>query len=173
MSEVADPYVRLAKETVETYTKTGKLPEAAEIDQELLDNASGAFVSLKKNGNLRGCIGTIEAVYDNLAEEIMHNAVSACSRDPRFPPVREDELDEITYSVDVLGPNEPVSSKDELDPKKYGVIVSKGFRRGLLLPDLEGVNSVDEQLLIACQKAGISPDEPINVDRFEVIRHVE
>ncbi len=173
MNKIKDPYVKLAKETVEEYTKTGNLPTLEEIDKELLNNKSGAFVSLKKNGQLRGCIGTIEAVYDNLGEEIIHNAISACSRDPRFTPVREDELDDLVYSVDVLGPAEPISSLEELDPKKYGVIVSRDYRKGLLLPDLEGVDTIEEQLGIACQKAGILPNEPINVERFEVIRHVE
>ena len=132
---------------------------------------AGVFVSIKKLGELRGCIGTISPVRDDLAGEIVYNAVNACSGDPRFDPVTPDELDDLTVSVDILAEPEPVGSRAELDVKRYGVIVSRGWRRGLLLPNLEGVDSVDYQLRIALSKAGISPSENYDIERFEVVRH--
>jgi len=129
------------------------------------------FVSLKKNGNLRGCIGTIHPVTRSVGEEILRNAVSSCSQDPRFNPVRPEELEELEYSVDVLMPSEKIQSKEQLDVKKYGVIVTSGFKRGLLLPNLEGVDTVDEQIDIALQKAGIERNEKYDMERFEVVRH--
>ena len=128
-------------------------------------------MSLHKDGNLRGCIGTIMATQDNLAEEILQNAISACSRDPRFEPVEVDELDDIEYSVDVLGEPERIFSVIDLDVRRYGVIVENGNRRGLLLPDLEGVDTVEEQIAIAKRKANIRADEKVSLWRFEVIRH--
>lgn len=169
-----DPWVKLARRSLETYVKTGQrltsLPE--DLPAEMTTQQAGAFVSLHKNGQLRGCIGTIAPTCDNLAWEIVQNAVSACSRDPRFSPVRPDELDELEYSVDVLGAPEPVDSPAALDPKTYGVIVSCGGRRGLLLPDLDGVDSVEAQLSIALQKGGIRENEPYKVERFKVVRHL-
>ena len=120
---------------------------------------------------LRGCIGTIFPTTDCLAQEIINNAISACSRDPRFTEVREDELPYLEISVDVLSETEEVSSLEELDEKRYGVIVSNGYRQGVLLPDLEGVGSVKEQIAIARRKAGIDEDEDISIERFEVVRH--
>lgn len=169
-----DPWVKLARCSLETYVKTGqrltRLPE--DLPAEMTTQQAGAFVSLHKNGQLRGCIGTIAPTCDNLAWEIAQNAVSACSRDPRFSPVRPDELDELEYSVDVLGAPEPVDSPVALDPKTYGVIVSCGGRRGLLLPDLDGVDSVEAQLSIALQKGGIRENEPYKIERFKVVRHL-
>lgn len=169
-----DPWVKLARRSLETYVKTGQrltsLPE--DLPAEMTTQQAGAFVSLHKNGQLRGCIGTIAPTCENLAWEIVQNAVSACSRDPRFSPVRPDELDELEYSVDVLGAPEPVDSPAALDPKTYGVIVSCGGRRGLLLPDLDGVDSVDAQLSIALQKGGIRENEPYKIERFKVVRHL-
>lgn len=169
-----DPWVKLARRSLETYVKTGQrlisLPE--DLPEEMTTQQAGAFVSLHKNGQLRGCIGTIAPTCDNLAWEIVQNAVSACSRDPRFSPVRPDELDELEYSVDVLGAPEPVDSPAALDPKTYGVIVSCGGRRGLLLPDLDGVDSVEAQLSIALQKGGIRENEPYKIERFKVVRHL-
>ena len=169
-----DPWVKLARRSLETYVKTGQrltsLPE--DLPTEMTTQQAGAFVSLHKNGQLRGCIGTIAPTCDNLAWEIVQNAVSACSRDPRFSPVRPDELDELEYSVDVLGAPEPVDSPAALDPKTYGVIVSCGGRRGLLLPDLDGVDSVEAQLSIALQKGGIRENEPYKIERFMVVRHL-
>lgn len=169
-----NPWVKLARRSLETYVKTGQrlisLPE--DLPAEMTTQQAGAFVSLHKNGQLRGCIGTIAPTCDNLAWEIVQNAVSACSRDPRFSPVRPDELDELEYSVDVLGAPEPVDSPAALDPKTYGVIVSCGGRRGLLLPDLDGVDSVEAQLSIALQKGGIRENEPYKIERFKVVRHL-
>ena len=169
-----DPWVKLARRSLETYVKTGQrltsLPE--DLPTEMTTQQAGAFVSLHKNGQLRGCIGTIAPTCENLAWEIVQNAVSACSRDPRFSPVRPNELDELEYSVDVLGAPEPVDSPAALDPKTYGVIVSCGGRRGLLLPDLDGVDSVEAQLSIALQKGGIRENEPYKIERFKVVRHL-
>ena len=145
---------------------------AASLPEDMLRRRAGAFVSLHEAGNLRGCIGTIAAVQKNLAEEIISNAVSACSLDPRFSKVRPDELPLLDISVDVLGPAEPVQSQDQLDARRYGVIVTKGARRGLLLPDLDGVDTPGQQIWIACRKAGIDPGEKgIKLERFEVVRH--
>ena len=167
-----DDYVKLARYSLETFVKTKK-PAAipANLPAELMNRRAGAFVSLHKDGNLRGCIGTIMATRDNLAEEILQNAISACSRDPRFEPVEIDELDHIEYSVDVLGEPERIFSTKDLDVKRYGVIVENEGRRGLLLPDLEGVDTVEEQIAIAKRKAGIRPEEKVSLWRFEVIRH--
>lgn len=166
------PHVKLAKKAVETYVRENRVIDVPpDVPEELKNTRAGVFVSLKKNGALRGCIGTIEPVQDNLAEEIIANAISAAVRDPRFLPVEEDELDELTYSVDVLKPAEPVHDIRELDPKRYGVIVECGSRRGLLLPDLEGVDTVEEQIDIARRKAFIGPHEPIRLYRFEVVRY--
>lgn len=169
-----DPWVKLARRSLETYVKTGQrlisLPK--NLPAEMTTQQAGAFVSLHKNGQLRGCIGTIAPTCENLAWEIVQNAVSACSRDPRFSPVRPDELDELEYSVDVLGAPEPVDSPAALDPKTYGVIVSCSGRRGLLLPDLDGVDSVEAQLSIALQKGGIRENEPYKIERFKVVRHL-
>ncbi|MBR6444695.1 MAG: AmmeMemoRadiSam system protein A, partial [Firmicutes bacterium] len=119
----------------------------------------------------RGCIGTILPTQDSVAEEIIENAVSASTRDPRFDPIRPDELKFLEINVDVLSEPEPIESKDMLDVKRYGVIVTSGGRRGLLLPDLDGVDTVDQQISIAKRKAGIGEDEPVSLQRFEVIRH--
>ena len=167
-----DAFVRLARYSLETFVKTKK-PAAmpADLPEELTSRRAGAFVSLHKDGNLRGCIGTIMATQKNLAEEILNNAISACSRDPRFNPVTVEELDDIEYSVDVLGEPERIFSIDDLNVRRYGVIVENGGRRGLLLPDLEGVDTVEEQIAIAKRKAGIRPEEKVALWRFEVIRH--
>lgn len=170
--DAQDDYVRLARESLETYVRTGKraaLPE--DVSPELLSLRAGVFVSLKAYGRLRGCIGTISPVTANVAEEILRNAISAGREDPRFEPVREAELDTLIYSVDVLTAPEKVDSPDSLDPARYGVIVSGGSRRGLLLPRLDGVDTVERQIDIARQKAGIGPDEPFELERFEVVRH--
>ena len=167
-----DIYVRLARYSLESFVKTHKpadLPD--DLPVELTSRRAGAFVSLHKDGNLRGCIGTIMATQKNLAAEILENAISACSRDPRFNPVTIDELDDIEYSVDVLGDPERIFDIKDLDVRRYGVIVENGARRGLLLPDLEGVDTVEEQIAIAKRKAGIRPDEKVLLWRFEVIRH--
>jgi len=164
------PLVRLARQTVETYVKEGKTPEPKELTPEMRERA-GVFVSIHKFGELRGCIGTFEPVEKNVAAETIANAISSATRDPRFPPVAPNELKDLDYSVDVLTLPEPVKSQDELDPKRYGVIVESGWQRGLLLPDLEGVDSVDYQIDICRQKAGIATDEPVKLYRFQVKRY--
>ncbi len=167
-----DAYVRLARYSIETYVRTGRqarLPDG--LPEEMLGKRAGAFVSLKKQGQLRGCIGTISASTDSIAKEILQNAVSAAAFDPRFSPVTQEELPELVYSVDVLADAEKISSPDQLDVTRYGVIVENGGRRGLLLPNLEGVDTVQEQIEIAKRKAGIEPDEKVSLSRFEVVRH--
>ena len=167
-----DPLVALARASVESVVSTGTvLPLPAHVAPELAHRRAGAFVSLHEHGQLRGCIGTIAPTRPSLAEETIMNAVAAATQDPRFPAVRPDELDYLSYSVDVLGEPEPVDSLEQLDPKRYGVIVSHGFKRGLLLPDLEGVDTVMDQIAIAKQKAGMRPNENAKLERFEVVRH--
>ena len=167
-----DEYVKLARMTVEHYARTGELPKIPEdTPSELKNRRAGVFVSIHKKGELRGCIGTIGPTEPSIAQEIICNAVSASSRDPRFDPITEDELESLEINVDVLGEPEQIESMSELDVKRYGVIVSCGFKRGLLLPDLEGVDSVEQQVRIAMSKGGIRQDEPITLHRFEVIRH--
>ena len=163
--------MQLAKDTVESYVKEGKVPQPPPEPTPEMNERAGVFVSLKIGGTLRGCIGTFEPTRPNVAEEIIANAVSSATRDPRFLPVGPEELSQLEYSVDVLTEPEPVESEADLDPKRYGVIVESGWRRGLLLPDLEGVDMVEQQLEIARIKAGIDPDEPVNLYRFEVRRY--
>lgn len=164
-------YVQLARSSLEHYLRTGEILPLPDPVPEGMEGKAGVFVSLKKNGQLRGCIGTIEPLRENIASEIIYNAVAAGVEDPRFWPVELDELPEIEFSVDVLTTPEPVESIDDLDPKRYGIIVKSGRKTGLLLPDLEGVDTVEQQISIACQKAGISPGEKIELFRFEVIRY--
>jgi len=139
----------------------------------LLKEKRSCFVTLKKDGDLRGCIGTVQPVRENLASEIKHNSISAGTQDPRFWPLQPDELPLITISVDVLGDMEKIISSEELDPKRYGVVVRHGGKVGLLLPHLEGVDTVEHQLEIAKQKAGIWPEEEVELWRFEVERYYE
>jgi AmmeMemoRadiSam system protein B/AmmeMemoRadiSam system protein A len=164
------PIAKLAKGAVESYVREGKRFRPVNITPEM-EAKAGVFVSLHKHHGLRGCIGTFEPVESNVAEEIVTNAISSATRDPRFLPVRSDELDDLEYSVDVLTTPELVKSEEQLDPKKYGVIVEAGWRRGLLLPDLEGVSSIKAQIDICRQKAGIEPEEEVNLYRFEVKRY--
>ena len=167
-----DPWVRLAWQSVESYVRNRRVAELPkDLPDELLNSRAGAFVSIHKQGQLRGCIGTISPTQHCLAQEIIENAVSACSRDPRFDPIRPDELKWLEINVDVLGPAAKIDSESELDVKRYGVIVSRGHRRGLLLPDLDGVDTPRQQVEIAKQKAGIGPQEKVDLQRFEVIRH--
>ncbi|MGB9682425.1 MAG: AmmeMemoRadiSam system protein A [bacterium] len=172
-SEDLTSYIlNLAKEAVETYVREGRVISPKNIPEELKRRA-GAFVTIKKHGELRGCIGTIAPTRENLAYEIINNAISSATEDPRFNPIGEDELPDLSYSVDILNPPERVSDISQLDPKKYGVIVEKGWQRGLLLPDLEGVDTVEEQLRIASLKAGLAIDEIENIYRFTVTRYGE
>ena len=165
------PLVQLAKNTVETYVNTGEAIAPPEEPTPEMKQKAGVFVSLHKFGELRGCIGTFEPTRKNVAAEIISNAVSSATRDPRFPPVAPEELEDLEYSVDVLTAPKPVRDKKELDPRRYGVIVECGFRRGLLLPDLDGVDTVDEQIDICRQKASIDSSEPVKLYKFEVKRY--
>ena len=167
-----DPWVQLAWQTVEAYVTTRRMPDMPQrLPRELTDTRAGAFVSIHAKGRLRGCIGTIAPTRKCLAEEIMHNAVSAAVHDPRVDPIRPDELRWLEISVDVLGEPEDIDSEDALDVRRYGVIVSRDHRRGLLLPDLDGVDTVEQQIAIARKKAGIRAGEKVQLQRFEVIRH--
>ena len=158
-----DCYVVLARRTIEEYVRTGRQIQVPDdLPQEMCEQRAGVFVSIKINEGqqtrLRGCIGTIQAVQRSIAEEIIHNAISAAVKDPRFAPITPEELDQLVISVDVLG-------------KRYGVVVTNGYRRGLLLPNLEGVDTVEDQVMIAKQKAGIGWQEEVQLERFEVVRH--
>ncbi len=174
MNELNFSPVRLARRTLELYLARGETPELPDTDKK-----AGAFVSLKtaESEELKGCIGTIEPSEDNVAEEIAKNAISAATKDPRFPSLKRDELDKIKISVDILGEKEPVKDLSRLDPEKYGVIVERGERRGVLLPDLEEVDTARRQLEIACRKAGIGPGElessETTIFRFPVVRYEE
>ena len=165
------PIAALAKETVETYIKTGKRPSLPKTLTPEMKESAGVFVSIHKLGDLRGCIGTFEPQQKNVAGEIIANAISSATRDPRFSPITPDEFKDLDYSVDVLTTPEPVEDESHLDPRKYGVIVEAGWRRGLLLPDLEGVDTAAYQIDICRQKGGINPDEPVQLYRFEVKRY--
>ncbi|MGI6084320.1 MAG: AmmeMemoRadiSam system protein A [Acetivibrionales bacterium] len=167
-----DPYVALARLSLEYYIKRGKILDVPDyIPTEMTEQNKGVFVSIKKHGQLRGCIGTIAPVTNSIAEEIIQNAVSAGTRDPRFNPVKEFELKYLVYSVDILEKPEPVRSIDELDVLRYGVIVTSGYKRGLLLPNLESVDTPLQQVEIALSKAGIAKGERFSMERFEVVRH--
>ncbi|HNX29534.1 MAG TPA: AmmeMemoRadiSam system protein A [Syntrophomonadaceae bacterium] len=162
--------VRWARQVLKSYLLKGEIPPLPEEFKELKAKKAGTFVSLKKYGSLRGCIGTIMPYCDDLAAEIAYNAVNAGVKDPRFSPVTIHEYDDLEFSVDILGEPEPCRRQD-LNPRQYGVIVSKGAKRGLLLPDLEGIDTVEEQLNIALQKAGIKPGEDYDTARFTVTRY--
>ena len=165
-------YVRLARETIENYVKQGKIiTPPKDLPEEMINQKAGVFVSLKKFGDLRGCIGTFMPTQENIAQEIIKNAISAAIDDPRFSPVTVFELEDLSISVDVLSAPEEVKDTSQLDPKKYGVIVSSGYKKGLLLPDLEGVDTAEYQIDIAKRKAGIYPGEKVKLYRFEVKRY--
>ena len=170
--EKEDAYVQLARQSFTAWvTRRQTIPVPSDLPEDMLSKRAGVFVSLHKAGQLRGCIGTISPTQPSIAQEIIQNAISACANDPRFSPVRASELPEIACSVDVLGEAENIESMDQLDVLRYGVIVSSGRRRGLLLPALDGVDTVQQQVNIARRKAGIAEGEPISLQRFEVIRH--
>lgn len=169
--EDASAPVRLARATIEAHVRDGAPPEAVLSEDAALPARAGAFVCLHSTGDLRGCIGTTAPTSATLAEEIAANAMQAATADPRFPALRPEELDALEISVDVLHTPEPVTSLDDLDPKTYGVIVTAGRRRGLLLPDLEGVDTARQQVEIAMRKGGIGPGEPISLERFKVDRY--
>ncbi len=129
------------------------------------------FVTLKIGGELRGCMGELAAHQDDLVEETMDRAVAAAFEDPRFPAMTEAELDLAEIDVTLLGPLEPVGSPDELDPQRYGVeVTSRKGHRAVLLPAIEGIDTVDEQVRIACRKAGFDPDDGVAIRRFEALK---
>ncbi|HYO91133.1 MAG TPA: AmmeMemoRadiSam system protein A, partial [Pyrinomonadaceae bacterium] len=165
----------VARSAVETFVHEGTIIKPPSASSQLLNQCAACFVSLKTlSGELRGCIGTIEPVKKTLAEELIANAVSAATRDPRFAPVAASELSNLRYSVDVLYAPEPAEFED-LDPAVYGVIVEdeEGRRRGLLLPDIQGVETARQQVDIAARKAGIVPGTPLKLSRFRVERYRE
>ncbi len=174
MDELDFSPTRLVRNVLENYLVHGEIPELPETEIK-----AGAFVTLKnaEDEELRGCIGTIEPSTDLVTKEIAKNAVSSATNDPRFPSVSREELDNIKISVDILGKKEPVDDVSQLDPERYGVVVEKGQKRGVLLPDLEGVDTASRQLEIACRKAGISPGElddiQASIYRFPVRRYEE
>lgn len=166
-----DPYVKLARLTIEEYITNGNTLETpSNTPKELLNSKAGVFVSIHKFGSLRGCIGTIMPTTNSIAQEIITNAISASTKDPRFPKIEKEELPYLEINVDVLGEPEDIDSEDKLNVKEYGIIVTSGIKRGLLLPDLDGVDTVVEQISIAKKKAGIK-DEPYTLQRFKVTRH--
>ena len=171
MEHAHHPLVELAREAIKKYLENRevlKTPDSLTADMK---EQHGVFVSLKMHGMLRGCIGTFEPSTSCVAEEVIHNAISSATRDSRFMPVTLSELTDIVISVDVLTSPEPVKSVSDLDPGRYGVLVKSGYKRGLLLPDIEGVDTTDKQIEIAKGKAGIGAREPVDLFRFEVKRY--
>ncbi len=167
-----NPYVSLARLTVESFVRDERLIDPSVLElPEGMRTRKAAFTTIKKDGVLRGCIGTVEPMHSDLAHEIVANAYCAAFEDPRFPSVHTDELAELTYSVDVVYPPEKVSDVRMLDPSTYGIIVTSGVKKGVLLPMIEGVDTAFKQLEITLEKAGIDPREPYVVERFKVMRH--
>lgn len=165
-------YVKLAYDVIKSELEENYSfeKEKYSLDEKFKIKRS-CFVTLHKQDNsLRGCIGTIEPYYDNLYQEIYHNAISAAFKDPRFPPVTKEEFSNISISVDVLGELKKVKSIEELDPNKFGIVIKKDYRRGVLLPNLEGVDSVEKQIEITKMKAGIQSND-YEIFKFEVNRY--
>lgn len=175
MSETGShPLVQLARATIETYIRDKRRLRPNEVPAPIEGEPAGVFVTLhtRSTGDLRGCIGTISPTEKSLIQETINNAIAAATRDPRFPPVRPAELDDLVIDVSVLYPPEPIKSEAELDPKHYGVIVQRGRQRGLLLPDIEGIDDVKTQLWYARRKAGLGEGEPVELFRFRVEKYV-
>jgi AmmeMemoRadiSam system protein A len=168
------PLVQLARATIEHYVRAGRRLKPEDAPAPIEGGRAGAFVTIHtaSTGELRGCIGTIEATEDVLTQEVINNAISAATRDPRFPPVGLQELGDLRIDVSVLYPPEPIQSPAELDPRVYGVIVQRGWRRGLLLPDIEGIDDAETQVRYARMKAGIPAHEPVELQRFKVEKYV-
>jgi len=169
-----NPYLKLAKTALETFIKEGKIiTPPKNLPKNFFQEKSGAFVSIHKGKQLRGCIGTYLPTKDNLAEEIIFNAISA-SQDPRFLPIQEEELSDLSYEVYVLEEPKLVKNLNELNPKKFGILIKSlsSFRSGLLLPGLKGINSPEQQIFFACQKAGIDPQkEKILIYKFSAKKY--
>jgi len=174
-----DPYIKLAKETIKEYLLSGRIIEIPkDLPLEILTRRAGIFICFKNKGELRGCIGTFFPVYENIADEIIQNTISAATADPRFIPVQVHELGGLKITIDILSESIKIEDEDinQLDPKKFGIVVKSedGYRTGLLLPDLEGVDTVAQQISIACEKAGIDEyAENFHVYKFTVERHEE
>lgn len=168
------PLVQLARATIERYVRDKHRLKPGEVPAPIEGEPAGVFVTLhtRSTGELRGCIGTISPTEKSLIQETINNAIAAATRDPRFPPVRPAELDDLVIDVSVLYPPEPIESEAELDPKRYGVIVQRGRQRGLLLPDIEGIDDVKTQLWYARRKAGLGEGEPVELFRFRVEKYV-
>lgn len=165
--------VKLARKTLEKYLQEGKKINLPAWIPDIFKKKAGVFVSLHKKGKLRGCIGTFLPAQPDITREIINNAISAATKDPRFLPVEKQELKEIDISVDILSQPKKTSSLEELNPQKYGIIISKGWQRGLLLPNLKGVDTIEYQVKIAKQKAGLSdvPTDKLTIQRFTVKRY--
>lgn len=173
-----NPYTNLAKESVETYIKKGNtISLLRDLPKEFLEKKAGTFVTIEKQGKLRGCIGTFIPTRENMAQEIIHNAIAAATEDYRFGRIKREELPDLSYTVYVLNRLEQVGNVRELNPKKYGIIIKTAgdpIKSALLLPNLEGINTVEEQISIACQKGGIDPkNERIAVLRFTAEKYEE
>ncbi len=168
------PLVQLARATIERYVRDKHRLKPGEVPAPIEGEPAGVFVTLhtRSTCELRGCIGTISPTEKSLIQETINNAIAAATRDPRFPPVRPAELDDLVIDVSVLYPPEPIESEAELDPKRYGVIVQRGRQRGLLLPDIEGIDDVKTQLWYARRKAGLGEGEPVELFRFRVEKYV-
>ena len=170
-NDIAPP--DLARLAVESFIRDRVVIDPPAQPEGLLAHSAGTFVTIRTvRGSLRGCIGTVSPACDTVASEIIQNAISAATRDPRFPPVNPEELSELTYGVDVLMPPERVRGVEDLDPSRYGVIIESesGHRRGLLLPGIEGIDTADQQWRAVHQKAGIQVGASVRVERFTVTR---
>lgn len=185
-----NPYVELAKKVVESYVEKGEIIEVPnDLVKAIQDRKAGTFVTIEKNGQLRGCIGTYLPTKENIAEEIIHNTITAATEDYRFGPIQKTELPYLSYTVYILSEPELVKDISELNPQKFGIIIKtipinsptgidvvfNGHfvpKTGLLLPDLKGINTVEEQISLACQKGGINPEkEKIIIYRFTVEKY--
>jgi len=169
-----NPYIKLARDTVESYVKTGKIPSLPKnLPSEILTERAGVFVSIYKDKELRGCIGTYLPTEHNIAEEIISNAIAAATRDYRFPPINPRELNQLSYSIYILEEPRQIKDLSELDPKKYGILVrSETGKTGLLLPDLEGIDTVEKQLDAVCHKCGIRlSQEKVFICKFKAKKY--
>lgn len=166
---------QLAKLAVENYIEKGVIIEPPkDLEADFFQKKAGVFVTIEKLGQLRGCIGTYLPTCQNIAKETIQNAISAATEDWRFGPVLKEELPYLTYTVYILNKPEPIKKIEELNPKKFGIIVKSGLKTGLLLPDLKGVETIDQQISIACQKAGIDPkSDNYQIYKFSVEKYEE
>ncbi len=174
MAETRHPLVRLAAEAIQAFVVEQRVldpPESLFAQVPEAHDPAGAFVSLKRGGQLRGCIGSTAPTRPTLAAEVINSAIRAATRDPRFPAVDRVELDDLVVSVDILRAPVPIHHLSELDPRRYGVIVRSGLKQGVLLPDIEGIDSVMDQVAVARDKAGLTPEEVAEFFRFEVTRY--